>query len=159
MKYSLKRHLLLETTQSPARAMLEELISLADKHIQDYDTQITIKHGQCQATLSMEIPAEEEDPNYVHVGYLEVTDLNGDSDPACYQKGYAAELMQLLVTAADKHGVQLGLSAEGVPQEQIDSIYGVDMPQKEELAKFYARYGFVEIDRNSRQIYMQRSCR
>ena len=159
MKYSLKKYLLTEVTQSPARAFIEDLISFADKHIEDYDTQIMIKHGQCQVTLSVEIPSEEDDPNYVHIGYLEVTDTAGDPDPACYRKGYAADMMQQVVSIADKHGVELGLSAEGVPQEQIDSIYGVDLPDMQELADFYGRYGFKETNRNSQQIYMQRSRR
>ena len=159
MNYSLRKHLLIEAAHSPARAFLEELVSLADEYEEDYDTQIKIKHGQCQVVLTAEIPSEADDPNYVHLGYLEVTDTAGDPDPACYRKGYAADMMKLLASTADKHGVNLGLSAEGVPQEQIDSIYGVDLPDMQELANFYSRYGFKETDRNSQQIYMQRFCR
>ena len=74
-------------------------------------------------------------------------------------KGICGELLQLVVDTADKHQVTLGLSAEEVPREDIDTIYGVDMPDMQELANFYAQYGFEETGRNAGQIYMQRDPR
>ena len=163
-KYSLKRHLLVETTETPAKAFLQELVSLGDevnltnqKYQYVDDTQITFKYGECQATLSVDLA--DRKPNEAYMGYLEVTDTVGDPDPSCYQNGYAAELMQLVVSIADKHKVNLALDAEGVSEEQIDLIYGVDLPNTQELANFYARYGFEETGRNSYQIQMYRSCR
>jgi len=148
MKYSLRRRLLFEEIQSPARQFLEELMSIADKHTDGYDTHISIVHGNCIATMNAEIPAEDDLPNYVHIGYLEVTNAAGDPDPACYRKGYASGLLKLVVNTADKHGIELSLSAEGDPRE--------GMPDKDELAQFYTRYGFEETDRNSTQVYMNR---
>ena len=159
MKYSIRKYLLVET--NTALAFLDDLGSQVDHYEIEhkYGRKIVLDRGDCIVTLDMEMLGTGENSDYVHLGYLEVTDKEGDPHPACYRKGYAGELLQFVIDTADKHQVTLGLSAEGVPTEDIDTIYGIDMPDMQELANFYARYGFKETGRNSGQIYMQRDPR
>ena len=159
MKYSIRKHLLVET--NTAMIFLDDLGNQVDHYEIEhkYGRKIVLDRGDCIAALDMEMLGGGEDSDYVHLGYLEVTDTAGDPHPACYRKGYAGELLQLVVDTADKHQVTLGLSAEEVPREDIDTIYGVDMPDMQELANFYAQYGFEETGRNAGQIYMQRDPR
>ena len=158
------RKILKEQSQdvTPALAFLKDLGSQVDKYKVEYGYShaFSIYHDNCIVTLSAEIPDEED--SYVHLGYLSVTNREGRIDSKCFRKGYAGDLLQLVVASADRHGVTLGLSAESsYTPEYLQRKYGqdIDTPDKEELAKFYARYGFKETDRNLQQIYMQRSCR
>ena len=146
---------------SPASAFFKDLGSQVDKYSVEFgsDHTFTVNHGECIVYLSAEAP-DEEDTSYVHLGYLSVTNNMGNLDPKCFRQGYAGQLLQKVVATADKYGITLGLSAakNHYTPAYLKKKYGqnIDMPNKEELAKFYARYGFIETDRNAEQIYMTR---
>ena len=158
------RRILIERSQgeSPALAFLKDLGAQVDKYNVEYGTShyFSIYHDNCIVTLSAEIPDEED--AYVHLGYLYVTNNERKIDPKCFRKGYAGDLLQLVIDSADRHGVTLGLSAKSVyTPEYLQRKYGqeIDTPDTEELAKFYSRYGFEETHRFSQQIFMERPCR
>ena len=159
MKYSLRKHLLCEA--NTAMMYLDDLCDQVDRYEMEhkYGRKIVLDRGECIAVLNMEMLGGTDDSDYVHLGYLEVTSAAGYPHPACYRKGYAGELLQLVVNTADRHQVTLGLSAEGSYDEDADTTSGIDLPDMQELADFYARYGFEETGRNAGQIYMQRNPR
>ena len=160
MKYSLRQHLIKEDQQvmSPAQAFVQDIGNQADRFVQDYDAEITLIDGDCITTLSIEIPSEQESPSYAHIGYIEVTNKNGKADPNCFRKGYASSMMRLVADGADKHNVTLGLSAESPTGYYREVTYGtMDVPDNDELSRFYSKFGFVETNRNSEQIYMKRT--
>ena len=149
-KYSLKRTLL-ENTQ-PVDAFQETLASLVDSSSFDgYADELILDHGECYTILQLAL--DEESGEHVWVNSLYTTDKQGKPSEGCYRKGYAKQMMSLLTQAADQHGVILELIAAPPPRlkRQLPSL-----PDKDELARFYAQHGFVETDRNMAQVYMRR---
>ena len=149
-KYSLKRTLL-ENTQ-PVDAFQATLASLVDSSSFDgYADELILDHGECYTILQLAL--DEESGEHVWVNSLYTTDKQGKPSEGCYRKGYAKQMMSLLTQAADQHGVILELIAAPPPRlkRQLPSL-----PDKDELARFYAQHGFVETDRNMAQVYMRR---
>ena len=155
-KYSLKRTLL-ENTLTPAEQMVQDLQAQFSQsmpkgaRIPRYDIEIVQNHGDCLSILTMEI--DEEAGDYVWVNNLYTTNNRGKPDPMCYRKGYGKIMMQALTQAADQYGVTLELIAAPPPRLKRQRP---SLPDKDELARFYAQHGFVETDRNSAQVYMRR---
>ena len=149
-KYSLKRTLLVETTQ-PIHSFIKTLAASATTANMGYDNEIILDHGECLSILSIEL--DEEAGDYAWVNNLYTTNRQGKPDPTCYRKGYASQMMTLLTQAADQHGVTLELiAAPPARMKRQDPT----LPDKDELARFYAQHGFVETDRNFAQVYMRR---
>ena len=149
-KYSL-RETLLENTQ-PVHSFQETLASLVDSSSFDgYADELVLDHGECYTIL--QIALDEESGEHVWVNSLYTTDKQGKPSEGCYRKGYAKQMMSLLSRAADQHGITLELIAAPPPhlKRQLPSL-----PDKDELARFYAQHGFVETDRNFAQVYMRR---
>ena len=150
-KYSLKEALLLENTQ-PVHSFQETLASLVDSSSFDgYADELILDHGECYTIL--QIALDELSGEHVWVNSLYTTDKQGKPSEGCYRKGYAKEMMLKLTQAADQHGVILELIAAPPPRlkRQLPSL-----PDKDELARFYAQHGFVETDRNMAQVFMRR---
>ena len=78
--------------------------------------------------------------NIAWVNSLHTTDSQGKPSPLCYRKGYTKQMMSLLTQAADSHGIILELIAAppGRLKRQLS-----ELPDKDGLAKFYAKHGFV----------------
>ena len=74
-------------------------------------------------------------------------------DEACFGKGYAKEVLTLLTQAADSHQIELYLIAAPEARLRREHPY---LPDKDQLAQLYARYGFVEDFRNPFQVGMTR---
>lgn len=152
MKYSLKRQLLVETTQS-LDAFLEALASSVTSASYDgYADTFILNHGECITILEIHLD-ERETENTAWVNSLYTTDSQGRPTAGCYRKGYAKEMMSLLTQAADQHGVILELIAAPPPRlkRQIPSL-----PDKDGLASFYSRHGFVVTKSNMAQVFMHR---
>ena len=150
MKYSLKRTLL-ENTQ-PVDAFQETLASLVDSSSFDgYADELILDHGECYTILQLAL--DEESGEHVWVNSLYTTDKQGKPSEGCYRKGYAKQMMSLLTRAADQHGITLELIAAPPPQlkRQLPSL-----PDKDGLASFYAKHGFVVTKSNMAQVYMRR---
>ena len=62
-------------------------------------------------------------------------------------------MMGLLVKAADQHGITLELIAAPPPHMKRQDP---TLPDKDELARFYAKHGFETTKANFAQVYMQR---
>ena len=151
MKYSLKRTLL-ENTQS-VHSFQETLASLVDRSSFDgYADTFILSLGECLVILEVHID-DMSTGNTAWVNSLHTTDSQGKPSPLCYQKGYAKQMMSLLTRAADQHGVILELIAAPPPQlkRQLPSL-----PDKDGLAKFYAKHGFVVTKSNMAQVFMRR---
>lgn len=108
--------------------------------------------GDCIVELSI-FP---EGPNEIWVDKIETFDSGRNTNRNCFRKGYATKVLEALTTAADGHGVTLTLIA--APEAWQRRQYP-DLPDKDELAAFYSRFGFVETSRNYAQVYMERKPR
>ena len=152
MKYSLKRHLLVETTQALDAFQETLAASVTSASFDGYADTFILQQGECLVILEVHIDdLEEGDKAWVNSVYT--TDTQGKPSEGCYRKGYAAQMMSRLTQAADQHGITLELIAAPPPRlkRQLPSL-----PDKDELASFYARHGFVETKRNMAQVYMRR---
>ena len=152
MKYSLKRHLLVEATQ-PLDAFQEMLAtSVTSSSFDGYADTFILQQGECLVILEIHID-DFEQGNKVWVNSVHTTDSQGKPSEGCYRKGYAAQMMSRLTRAADQHGITLELIAAPPPhlKRSLPSL-----PDKDELAKFYAKHGFLETKRNMAQVYMRR---
>ena len=144
------RTLILET-QEPIYGFIDTLATSATSANLGYNNEITLDHGECITLLSIEL--DEEAGDYAWVNNLYTTNKRGQPDPGCYRKGYASQMMSLLTRAADQHGVTLELIAAPPARMKRNDP---SLPDKDELASFYGRYGFEETDRNPMQVYMTR---
>jgi len=151
-KYSLRETLLVEdTSTSSASLMLSSLITQVDTH-QSYgaDTaKLTLNHPNCQSVLDIEV----DGPDEMWVNSLDIVNSAGEPDAACFRKGYGRQMMQLLVQAADEHGVTLTLIA--APPAWLKRQMP-ELPDKDQLAEFYGEFGFTETQRNFAQVHMSR---
>ena len=99
---------------------------------------------------------EEEHPGGIWVDNLYVMNTETrELDPECFRKGYAKELLALLTQAADQTGTHLTLIAAFEPY-LARKYPSFELPDKDQLAKLYSQFGFVETERNFAQIYMKR---
>ena len=145
------RTVILQESALPVHSFINTLAGWASLANLGYDNEIVLDHGDCLSVLSIEL--DEEAGDYAWVNNLYTTDSEGNQNSLCYRKGYAKQMMQLLTRAADQHGVTLELiAAPPAWMRRADP----SLPDKDELARFYAKHGFVETSRNSAQIYMKR---
>ena len=149
-KYSLKRTLLVETSalQSFERTLASSVTTSFDD---GYATRYVLDHGECFTIL--EIHIDEPTSSVAWVNSLHTTNRQGIPDAQCYRKGYASEMMTRLVDAADQHGITLKLIAAPPPHMKRQDP---TLPDKDALARFYARHGFKTTKSNFAQVYMQR---
>ena len=152
MKYSLKQHLLVETSQSLDEFQETLAASVSTSSFDGYADKFVLFQGECLTVLEVHIDGRET-PNTAWVNSIHTTDAKGRPSEGCYRKGYAKEMMLKLTQAADQCGIVLELIAAPPAwlKRQIPSL-----PDKDELAKFYAKYGFIETKRNMAQVYMRR---
>jgi len=136
----------------PVDHFINGLANQADHASMGYDNEIVIDHGECLSILSIEL--DHDDGSYAWVNNLYTTDGEGEAAPHCYRKGYAKQMMELLTATADEFGITLQLIA--APPAYL-TREDPTLPDKDELAKFYAKHGFEETDRNYAQVYMTRS--
>ena len=150
-KYSLVERLLVETT-SPLDSFQTTLASSVTTSFDDgYATRYVLDHDGCFTIL--EIHIDEPTSSQAWVNSLHTTNRQGIPDPQCYRKGYASEMMTRLVDAADQHGITLELIAAPPPHMKRQDP---TLPDKDELARFYAKHGFKTTKSNFAQVYMQR---
>jgi hypothetical protein len=147
------RSILLENTL-PVDAFQDTLGALVDSSSFDgYANIFYLQQGECLAILEIHID-ESESGDRAWVNSLHTTDVRGKPSAACYRKGHAAQMMSRLIQAADQHGITLDLIAAPPPQMVRQDP---NLPNADQLAKFYARFGFVETKRNIKQVYMTRT--
>ena len=160
MKYSLKEALLVETTVDhiDEHPYFEALRQYVDYASADYWQGIIKTHHPDGCTTEAFIAInDEDDSGGIWIDKLEVVNTQTRKlDPACFRKGYAKEMLLALTRAADETGTPLTLIAAFEPY--LGRKYpDLDLPDKDELAQLYARYGFVETSRNYAQVHMSRS--
>ena len=151
-KYSLKR-LLEDTSESlSAQTMVTSLIDQVDSHQIHGNgaTTLVFNHPNCHSVLDIEF----DGPDKIWVSNLDVVNSQGQPDPECFRKGYGRQMLELLVQAADVHEVHLELIA--APPAYLRRQFP-ELPDKDELADFYARYGFETTNSNPMQVYMKRT--
>ena len=151
LKYSLKRTLLVETPTHTDLFQETLAASVTAASFDGYADRFVLDHGECFTILEIHI----DDPltPKAWVNSLHTTNRQGIPDAQCYRKGYASEMMTRLVDAADQHGITLELIAAPPPHMKRQDP---TLPDKDELARFYAKHGFKTTKSNFAQVYMQR---
>lgn len=122
------RRLMLEDSPSAIQAFVSELTPQVTSHSFDgYVLELEMAHpGGCFMFLDMTI----EGSNEVYLNTMNV----GPSE-TCARRGYARELLERVIAAADSHNITLELlSATG------------GMISDEDLMQFYSRLGFEVIE-------------
>lgn len=158
MKYSLKKQLLTETVDHiDEHPYFEALRNYVDYAAADYWQGIIKTHHPdgCSTEAFIAIN-DEDDTGGIWIDKLEVVNTKTRKlDPACFRKGYAKQMLQALTRAADETGTPLTLIAAFEPY--LGRKYpDLDLPDKDELAQLYSKYGFVETSRNFAQVHMKR---
>ena len=159
MKYSLKRHLLVETIPDhiDEHPYFEALRQYVDHAEADYWQGIIKTHHPdgCSTEAFIGIN-DEDDTGGIWIDKLEVVNTQTRKlDPQCFRKGYAKEMLQALTRAADETGTPLTLIAAFEPY--LGRMYpDLELPDKDDLAALYSKYGFVETSRNYAQVHMNR---
>ena len=157
-KYSLREQLLEANSypQIDEHPLIAELISHASQNYTSYDGTI-LKFSQpegCATLLDIRLSDDPERPDALYIEKIEVLKYPyGEVDPSCFGKGYAKEVLSLLTQAADSSQTELYLIAAPEAQLRREHPY---LPDKDQLAQLYARYGFVEDFRNPFQVGMTR---
>ena len=163
MKYSLKEHLLTETTNPITlehHTMYRELQKGASKSsASSWTAVLQWDHPTDGCSTVMHLALDDESP---HAGALWVDKLEvvntqtRHADPACFRKGYGRQALQQLVDAADSTRTHLTLIAAHEPY--LSRMHpDIDFPDKDELANLYMDYGFVINSSNYAQVHMSRS--
>ena len=132
------RRLILEDSSSAIQAFVSELKPQVTSHSFDgYVLELEMAHpGSCIMFLDMTI----EDDNEVYLNTMSV----GPHD-TCARKGYARDMLERVVSAADSHNITLELlSATG------------GMISDEDLMQFYSRMGFKVIEDIGGSYHMRR---
>ena len=120
--------MILEDASTPVSAFVSELTPQVTSHSYDgYVLELEMAHpGGCFLFLDMTI----EGSNEVYLNTMSV----GPHD-TCARKGYARDMLERVVSAADSHNITLELlSATG------------GMISDEDLMQFYSRMGFEVIE-------------
>ena len=157
-KYSLREQLLEANSypQIDEHPLIDELISHASQNYTSHDGTIlkfSFPEG-CATLLDIRTSDDPERPDALYIEKIEVLKYPyGEVDEACFGKGYAKEVLTLLTQAADSHQIELYLIAAPEARLRREHPY---LPDREQLAQLYARYGFVEDFRNQFQIGMTR---
>ena len=157
-KYSLKETLLRETTYPNIdnHPLIAALASHASEKYTSYDGTI-LKFTQsdgCATLLDIRTSDDPARPDALYIEKLEVLRYPyGEIDLECFGKGYAKKVLTLLTQEADRTGTELYLIAA---PEARDRRRFPQLPDKDQLARLYARYGFVEDFSNFAQVGMTR---
>ena len=158
MKYSLKERLLVESTQSlkehPLWVALSAQASRANAS--SWSGTLFIDHPEgCSSEMHMSLN-DEEHPGGIWIDTLNVVNTKTrQPDLQCFRKGYAREMLALLVQAADDTGTHLALIAASEPY--LSRMHpNVPFPDKDDLAELYADYGFSQDYANYAQVGMSR---
>ena len=118
---------LLKEMQDPTSSFIQELSTLFEDRGSDGMAR-TFPDG-CEVLFQIE-PTGGVD------AYFHTIETIGDD---CLRKGYARDTMQSICKIADKHSVFLTLEAEPFNS-------GRDMPQSDDLQKFYRSFGFETLE-------------
>jgi len=160
MKYSIKEHLLRETKTYPdidGHSLIAALASHASEKFTSYDGTI-LKFTQpdgCATLLDIRLSDDPARPDALYIEQIEVLKYPyGELDQACFGKGYAQEVLSLLAKTADETQTELFLVAAPTASGKERAYF--ELPDKDQLASLYARYGFVETGRNFAQVLMTR---
>jgi hypothetical protein len=148
----LREGMTLDRSVNGAQQMVRELANLSIGHPpqNDFDIEIVLDHGGCLSIITMEI----DSPQSIWLNNIYTTDSSGRQSSRCYQKGHASKAMDIITGLADKYNVTLDLIA-APPSHMVRN--DPNLPNADQLAKFYARFGFVETKRNIKQVYMTRT--
>jgi hypothetical protein len=158
-KYSLKETLLRETKTYPDtdnHPLILALASHASEKFTSYDGTILkfMQPDACATLLDIRLSDDPERPDALYIEKLEVLRYPyGEIDLECFGKGYAKEVLTLLAQEADRTRTELYLIAA---PEARDRRAFPQLPDKDQLAALYARYGFVEDFSNFAQVGMTR---
>tara|TARA_B100000214_G_scaffold207426_1_gene150422 strand:+ start:1321 stop:1800 length:480 start_codon:yes stop_codon:yes gene_type:complete len=128
-------------------SQLESQVSSSS--VSSYGARFFQSYAECTVELSMSV----DGPNEIWIDKIETLDSNRESNPKCFRKGHASQMLKLLTQAADDHGITLTLIAA---PEAWQLRQNPDLPDKDALAKFYSKHGFLETSRNYAQVYMKR---
>ena len=159
MNYSLKKHLLGETKTYPKiddHPLIAALASKASEKFTSYDgTILKFMHpDKCATLLDIRTSDDPDRPDALYIEKLEVLRYPyGEIDLECFGKGYAKEVLTLLAKEADRTGTELYLIAAPEPRDRRQFP---ELPDKDQLAALYAKYGFVEDFSNMMQVGMTR---
>ena len=113
-KYSLKRHLLQETTSNPNQKMLQELINGAndfslitsDKSWGEVEgTEARLEWGEDPCLYMIKLTLDYDDVIFIDT----IEALSDEYNDMCEGQGYASDMMRELMELADSHDVQLSL--------------------------------------------------
>ena len=160
-KYSLREQLLeaKDYPQIDQHPLIDQLNSHAVQDYTSYDGTIlkfSFPEG-CATLLDIRLSDDPERPDALYIEKIEVLKYPyGEVDRSCFGKGYAKEVLSLLAKAADSTQTELYLIAAPEARLRREHPY---LPDREQLAQLYARYGFVEDFRNQFQIGMTRKPR
>tara|TARA_B100000700_G_C14801824_1_gene740961 strand:- start:407 stop:889 length:483 start_codon:yes stop_codon:yes gene_type:complete len=122
---------------------------VSSSSVSPYRARFFQNHADCTVELSVSVDGNKE----IWVDKIETFGLNRKTDPNCFRKGYASQMLKLLTQGADDYGITLTLIAAPEPWQLRQNP---DLPDKDELAKFYSKHGFLETSRNYAQVYMKR---
>ena len=144
-KYSLKRHLLQETTSNPNQKMLQELINGAndfslitsDKSWGEVEgTEARLEWGEDPCLYMIKLTLDYDDVIFIDT----IEALSDEYNDMCEGQGYASDMMRELMELADSHDVQLSLIADAFNQLDDDDR----RPDTRALEQWYGRLGFVD---------------
>ena len=161
MKYSLKRHLLTESTdridELPFFKTLRSSVDYAKAD--SWQGIVKLHHPDGCTTEAFLALNDEDDKGGIWIDKIEVVNTQTRKiDPECFRKGYAKQMLLALTHAADATGTHLTLIAAHEPY--LSRQYpDVDFPDKDQLADLYMGYGFVEEYSNYAQVKMNREPR
>lgn len=117
---------------------------------------IALRHPDGCSTETYISINSEDDTGGIWIDKIEVvkTDTR-EMHPDCFRKGYAKEMLGALTKAADETGTPLVLIAASEPYYK--RMYpNINFPDKDQLAKLYAAFGFKEEYSNYAQVKMSR---
>ena len=137
--------------------LMKELIPRATQAYTSYDGTILkfMQSDGCAALLDIRLSEDPSRPDALYIEQLEVLKYPyGELDYECFGKGYAKEVLTLLAKTADQTGTELDLVA--VPTASGKERAYFNLPDKDQLASLYAKYGFEETGRNFAQVLMTR---
>ena len=141
------RSILQEQTQesSPAMAFLRDLGKQVDTYKIEYgsDHTFSVNHGECIVSLSAEAP-DQEDTSYVHLGYLSVTNNEGNLDPAPRVVDVCAKEQREHQRGHCQHHDQVGEFAEIFEMDAVHTKHD-EPPQGQQPHLLEQEFGAVAV--------------
>ena len=137
--------------------LISRLMKKATAHYTSYDGTILkfMQSDGCATLLDIRLSDDPNRPDALYVEQIEVLKYPyGELDQACFGEGYAKEVLALLAQEADATGTELYLVASPTTSGKERAYF--ELPDKDQLAALYSRYGFTEDFRNAAQIGMSR---